>query len=81
MACCTPPVASKVGGVPELIDHEVNGFLFEANDFEAFCNYVERLLTNKSLVEVLGENGLKKVKNQFTWENVTERIIRVFYED
>jgi glycosyltransferase involved in cell wall biosynthesis len=81
MACCTPPVASKVGGVPELIDHEVNGFLFEANDFEAFCNYVERLLTNKSLAELLGENGLKKVKNQFTWENVTERIIRVFYED
>ena len=81
MACCTPPVASKVGGVPELIDHEVNGFLFEANDFEAFCNYVEKLLTNKSLAELLGENGLKKVKNQFTWENVTERIIRVFHED
>src|SRR5713226_8379015 len=49
MACEVPPVATRVGGVPELITHGVDGFLAEVGDVETMVGYVVRLLENPSL--------------------------------
>lgn len=49
MACEVPPVASRVGGVPELITHGVSGFLAEVGDVAAMAEYTVRLLTDEPL--------------------------------
>ena len=49
MACEVPPVATCVGGLPELITHDRDGFLAEVGDVAAMAEYVLRLLENPSL--------------------------------
>ena len=49
MACEVPPIATRVGGVPELITHGVDGFLAPAGDVAAMAEYAIRLLENPSL--------------------------------
>ena len=49
MACEVPVVASRVGGVPELVDDGVTGFLCPADDLDAMANASIRLLTDDAL--------------------------------
>lgn len=49
MACGVPPVATLTGGVPDLIQHGVDGFMEPVGDIEAQSNRIVSLLTNTSL--------------------------------
>jgi glycosyltransferase involved in cell wall biosynthesis len=49
MACEVPVVASRVGGVPELVDDGVTGFLCLPDDLAAMANASIRLLTDSAL--------------------------------
>ena len=49
LACGTPCVASKVGGIPEVIEHGTNGLLVEPDDGRAFADAVLKLLHDESL--------------------------------
>ncbi len=48
-ACGVPPVATRCGGVPELIDHGVNGFLAPVGDVDAQAEAVVRLLSENAV--------------------------------
>jgi L-malate glycosyltransferase len=49
MACGVPPVGTRIGGVPELIDDGVDGFLEPVGDIEAQAARVVSLLTDGEL--------------------------------
>ena len=49
MACEVPPIACRVGGVPELITHGVDGFLAAVGDVETMAEYAIRLLQHPDL--------------------------------
>jgi N-acetyl-alpha-D-glucosaminyl L-malate synthase BshA len=51
MACGVPPVATRAGGVPDLITHEVDGFMEPVGDIEAQARRLAELLTNDALRE------------------------------
>jgi N-acetyl-alpha-D-glucosaminyl L-malate synthase BshA len=51
MACEVPPVASRVGGVPELITHGKDGFLADVGDVDTMADHTVRLLQNPVLHE------------------------------
>ena len=51
MACGLPVVATRVGGIPELIEPERNGFLIEAGDEAALAERLRRLIIDKELLE------------------------------
>lgn len=77
-----PVICTNVGGNPELIKHDINGFLYEVGDVEALANYIVRLVKNKNLRVELGKNGFKYVKENFSiskyikqHENIYERLI------
>ncbi|NQZ02621.1 MAG: glycosyltransferase family 4 protein [Bdellovibrionales bacterium] len=72
-------VASRVGGMPDVITHGVNGFLFEPRNAASFN---EALFQAKSLVES-GEDDLPKaarqtVEGQFHWRREKEEYLRAF---
>jgi glycosyltransferase involved in cell wall biosynthesis len=49
-----PLVASRVGGIPDLVEDGVNGLLVEPADTEALAAALVRLLTDRALAERLG---------------------------
>ena len=57
LACGAPTVATAVGGIPEQIEHEVNGLLTPPGDADAFAAAVIRVLTDANLRRALSERA------------------------
>ncbi len=55
-------VASRTGGIPEMIKHGVNGLLYEQHDSQALAAAISALLTNHRLKKQIEENNLQKIK-------------------
>jgi len=60
LACGVPVVAARVGGLPEVVEHERNGFLYDPDDEEQAAGYVVRLLTDAALHERMRRAALER---------------------
>lgn len=78
-ACEKPVIASNIGGLSEVVDNEVTGFLFPAKDTDSLRFYLEKLIFNPELRIKMGKAGRDKVINQFEWKNCVE-LMTQFYE-
>ena len=67
MACGTPVVGVREGGIAESIVHERTGLLVE-RDAQHFASAVQYLLSNPSVAEEYGRNGLEHILENWTWE-------------
>lgn len=65
-ACRRPVVATRVGGIPEVIDDGVNGYLVPVGNVEALSARVESLLADSTLRERMGRAGRERVERDFT---------------
>ncbi len=75
-----PTVSSNVGGVPYLIDHAVNGFLFTAGDAQSLGRYLSRLAGDEALRRTMGEKLRQKAAEKFSIEKTVETQLSI-YED
>jgi glycosyltransferase involved in cell wall biosynthesis len=73
MACGTPVVSVREGGVPESVEHEVTGLLVE-RDVTQFSQAVLRLLCDAEVAARLGQNGRELVARNWTWEQSTQKL-------
>ncbi len=73
-------VATAVGGIPHLIDHEVNGFLFPPGDHHALSELLTRLAQEDGLRVSLGHRLHKKASTEFSLQNTVDTQLRI-YED
>ncbi len=76
MGCGRPVLASRIGGLEWVIEHEHTGLLFQPGNVEDLCCQLQRLLDDANLRESLGRAGLKKFQREFTWEAIMERSYR-----
>lgn len=76
MALEVPVVSTDVSGIPELIDHDVNGLLVPPSNAPALADALERLLADQELRLRLGRSGRRKVLERFDARNTT----RVLHE-
>ncbi len=74
MALGTPVIASRVGGVPEILTHEQDGLLVEPGDVEGLAVNIERLLVNPTLRQDFVEEALKTVSKRFNVAALTRQI-------
>jgi N-acetyl-alpha-D-glucosaminyl L-malate synthase BshA len=65
MACEVPVVASNVGGLPEVIEHGVTGFLHPLNDPDGMAASVIALLTDSALHRRIAEAASRRVREHF----------------
>jgi N-acetyl-alpha-D-glucosaminyl L-malate synthase BshA len=80
MACGTPVIGSNMGGIPDIIKDGYNGFLVPEKSPKDLADKIIELLSNKKMAEEFSVNGLKIVKERFSWEIVTERFYRLYEE-
>jgi len=68
MACETAVVASRVGGIPEVVEGSVTGLLVPPDDPSALAGAIARLLDDADLRAKLGAAGRERVVSRFTWQ-------------
>lgn len=73
-----PAVASRVGGIPALINHGENGFLFEAGDVETFADYIYKLSVDEELRQTLAENLFQRAKKDFSLDRMRQDQEKVY---
>lgn len=73
-----PTVASRVGGVPYLIDHGIHGLLFEAGDDDALARHLVTLTRDPSLRAHLGERLFQRAKADYSLESTLERQLDIY---
>ena len=74
MALEMPCIASNVGGVSELIDHNVDGLLVEPNNPKKLAELILLLLEDDKLQKKLGTNARKKMVNKFNWDQIIKEF-------
>ncbi|MGA2535633.1 MAG: N-acetyl-alpha-D-glucosaminyl L-malate synthase BshA [Terracidiphilus sp.] len=79
MACKVPSIATRVGGVPELIDDGETGLLFKVGDVDAMAKGALGLLKNKSRLEAMREAGRRTAQTRFCSTLVVPQYVR-YYE-
>jgi glycosyltransferase involved in cell wall biosynthesis len=80
MASGTPVVASRLGGLPEVVEHGVTGFLVEPGDIGELRARIAQILGDRRLAERLGRNARERVLETFTWEACAERCLAAYSE-
>lgn len=73
MALSKPIVATKVGGVPEVVADGEVGFLVPAGNVGAFAESICRLVEDSELRDTMGRNGLQRVLERFDVRAITRR--------
>lgn len=73
MALDRAVIASRVGGLPDLVDDEVTGLLVAPGDVAALANALRRLLDDAVLRRRLGENAGRKIRAAFLWTHTVVR--------
>jgi glycosyltransferase involved in cell wall biosynthesis len=71
-ACRKPVVATRVGGIPEVVEDGVNGFLVDSGDVAGLAERVGQLIADPPLRTYLGEAGHAQVVQNFTARPVRE---------
>ena len=77
MALGLPIVATKVGGVPEIVDQNINGLLVEPNNVKVLAEAIHLLLVNKDLAKQFGENARSKAL-EFKMETAIQKYVDFF---
>ena len=74
MACGLPVVASRTGGIPEVIQDGRSGLLVDPGDADALVNAIERLFENRDLAARLGQAARHRAEEHFDWSVVAGRM-------
>ena len=77
MAHGVPVIASRVGGLPEVIDDGHTGIL-TTNDAQAVASALARVLENPALAAELGANGRARVEEHFTVDEMVRGTLAVY---
>jgi glycosyltransferase involved in cell wall biosynthesis len=69
MACKTPVVGTNIGGIPEVIEDNVDGLIVPSRNSNELARAIGNILTDKQLAEKMGEAGYKKVHEKYMWDS------------
>ena len=70
-----PVVATRVGGIPEQVEHNKTGILVNANDPQALAEACVSLLTDPERAKALAEAGRRRALEEWSWDRIAEMVI------
>lgn len=79
MAYGIPVVASRVGGLPEVIEHGKTGYLTPEGDIEKMAEYATELLTNTERYQQMSRLAIKRAKEKFCVSKILPQYV-AFYQ-
>lgn len=73
-----PVVATRVGGIKEIIQHNVTGLLAEPASAQQLAHSIQRLLDNAESCLTMGDAGFNRVQQTFSVDAMTKRYLAIF---
>ena len=80
MASGTPVVASRVGGLPEVVEDGETGFLVPPGDVAALRERISRLLDDPALASRMGARARDRVLARWTWARCAQQCLAAYRE-
>jgi glycosyltransferase involved in cell wall biosynthesis len=80
LAAGTPVVATRVGGVADVVRDGVDGVLVAPGDVEAMADALERLARDPALRERMGASGRERVRERYSVERLVDDVDRLYAE-
>lgn len=80
MATGLPILATRVGGIPEIVTENQNGFLFEYFDSDEFKQKLKRLVLDENLRKAFGAQSRKLAVEVYHIADSAKRFLRIFLE-
>jgi glycosyltransferase involved in cell wall biosynthesis len=68
MGCGIPVVASDAGGLPEVVEHGVTGYVVPKGNVEALTEAIGKLLADPALRETMGKAARERAVRLFDWD-------------
>jgi glycosyltransferase involved in cell wall biosynthesis len=78
MACARPVIASRVGGLSEIVQNGVNGYLVTPGDPRELSERIADLVSSPARAAAMGREGRSRVTENHTWAGQALRTARVF---
>jgi len=73
-----PAIASRVGGIPDIIEDGVSGLLVPPADPQALADAIERLARDPAYAKRLADAGRERLRTHFSWEVITAKWDAVY---
>jgi len=76
--CHCPVIASNIGGIPELIEHGITGYLFNVRDHERLAELILKMAADQKLRGELGDNLYNKTRTMLSVEGMRQRQLEIY---
>jgi starch synthase len=78
MACETAVVASRVGGIPEVVVDGETGILVEPGDPDGLARAIDELVAAPARAEAMGRAGRERAVRDFRWDRIAEQTVELY---
>lgn len=75
-----PVVSTRVGGIPDLVTNEENGYIYDAGDADSMGDAIVKILSDDSLANRMSANNHRKIVDSYSLE-VYARQLREIYKE
>jgi glycosyltransferase involved in cell wall biosynthesis len=72
-----PVIASRRGGLPEIIEHGVTGLLFDAGNYDELAHHLVALLDDDDLRKRMGQNARERISVRFSRDRFVQEFVRL----
>jgi glycosyltransferase involved in cell wall biosynthesis len=73
-----PVIASDIGGITDIVEHEHTGLLVPPGDERALANAITRVLSDRALARRFGDAGRERLREEFSWDRIVARWEAVY---
>ncbi len=80
MACGTPVIAPRVGGIPEVVDDGVTGLLYNSSDMEDAVDKLSKMMRDHELRIQMGKNSRDQIINKFSVQKIVNQYDELYCE-
>lgn len=78
MACGVPGIGTNIGGIPEVIEHGVNGFVVELGDTDAVAKHAIELLQDEEMLHRFRHKALETVQTKFRSQSIIKQYEKLY---
>jgi glycogen(starch) synthase len=78
MAAGIPVVVSDIGGLSEIVAHEIDGIKVWADNSDSLAWGIKRVLYDKKLADVIRKNAFKKIKEKYDWNKIAKTTLDIY---